>query len=176
MKRLFILFALLLFAACATRNEADWRAAYDEVLGRYSGLEFFLHDMDDDGVPELFIVQIAAGIWSKAIYSFAEGEIIPIEGEFFAYFGIFAPVSEAGLLIQAYGQTTLKALENNRLITRMTLNQPFLPNDSPNYYIDQTPVTPAEFAQIYNNLVPQGNRGEINIRPEPVGEFPFPQE
>ncbi|MCL1986388.1 MAG: hypothetical protein FWG64_00225 [Firmicutes bacterium] len=72
---------------------------------------FFLYDIDLDGVPELFIVCIITGIGSESIYTFTNGEITPIMGEFFAYWDIFPMVNDLhGIITQYYGRTAMLTL------------------------------------------------------------------
>ena len=160
-----------------------WQYAYAEILRNYYknvpppdewlNWAFFLRDIDGDGIPELFIVYIASGVWSEAIYTFVDGNIVPIEGSFFAYYGIYPTVDRPGLIIQAYGRTELMILEDGKFVTELTLRQPFLPGDYERWYINDFEVGEGEFFEVYNGLIPDwdGNwENSRNIWPDAISE------
>jgi hypothetical protein len=196
-KGILILMGFLVLAACGGSNENNslaeardsvipWRQAYKDALRNYYeniqtpeewlDWSFFLHDIDLDEVPELFIVYIAAGIWSKAVYSFRDGEITPILGDFFAYFGIFAPLEGPGIIIQAYGLTRLMVLEDDELVVKTAFRRPFLPGDERRWFINEIEVSEAEFYEAYNAIMPPDD-GAANIWPDVIdftyGTMPF---
>ena len=54
----------------------SWQDAYAEILLRYSGDSFAIHDMDRDGIPELFIRTIGEYFYYViSIYTFRNGRI-----------------------------------------------------------------------------------------------------
>jgi len=141
-----------------------WQKAYAELLWHYSAAipppedhiqwKFILYDVDRNGIPELIIVYIAAGIWSEAIYSFAYGSTIRLEGDFFAYYGIYPPINRPGILIQAYGRTDLMVLDEGKLVTELALSRPFIYGDAERWYINEVEVTEEEFSEMYNSIMP----------------------
>ena len=164
-------------------DAAPWQEAYTEILWNYYAnvppMEyyvlryFFLHDIDGDGIPELFIVYIQAGIWSQAIYTFTDGRIIQIEGNFFAYYGIYPPINRSGLIIQAYGSTDLMILEDGGLVVELALRQPTLWDHEERWYINDIEVSRDEFTEMYNSIKPlwDGDSGNgVNIRPDRINE------
>ena len=67
-----------------------WQEAYASLLREYSerpvdwtweaGLYFVLHDVDRDGIPELFVVKKNySGHVRHNVYTFSKGEIVPLE-------------------------------------------------------------------------------------------------
>lgn len=175
------------FTSCnnlALENEAEylWQEAFAEILRHYHtnvpppedwlNWHFFLHDVDKDGIPELFIVYLAAGIWSTAIYAFADGAITPIEGSFFAYWGIYPPTSRPGIIIQAYGLTDLMVVDDGKLTVELALSQPFFDTDEQLWHINGVEVTQEEFAETFNSLMPEGmSEGGANIFPTVITEY-----
>ena len=114
---------------------------------------FFLHDMTGYGTPALFIVYIVAGIWSESIYHFADGEIIPIEGSFFAYWGIIPPTNRPGIIIQAYGLYDLMELGPDGLFVALSMRSPFMCDDE-HWYINDVNVSEDEFTEVFRDVVP----------------------
>ena len=141
-----------------------WQEAYAEILRYYYenmplpdewlDWHFFLHDVDMDGIPELFIVYLAAGIWSESIYTFADEELMPIEGNFFAYWDIFSPINRVGIIIQAYGRYDLMALDSGKLVAEFVFRQPFFPTDEQIWHINDTEVTEGEFTEMFSSIMP----------------------
>ena len=162
---------------------ASWQEAYAEILWDYytavpppdewDRWGFFLHDLDHDGVPEIFLVYIAAGIWSTAIYTYADGEILPIEGNFFSYYGIYPPMGKPGIIIQAYGATDLMVLDEGKLVVELALRRPFMHGDAERWYINDTQVTEEEFTQMYDNIMPVWDSNwynRVNIWPTNINK------
>jgi len=155
-----------------------WQEIYAEILRNYHAAVpppdewhrwgLFLHDVDLDGVPEIFITYMNAGIWSTAIYTFADGELIAIEGSFFAYYGIYPPRNRPGIIIQAYGITDLMVLDEGKLVTELALRQPFMYGDEEHWYINGARVTKDEFDELFNSIMPE--QSEANIWPSAVNE------
>ena len=163
-----------------------WQEAYAEILHYYYvnvplpdewlDWHFFLHDVDKDGTPELFIVYLAAGIWSESIYTFADGTLMPIEGSFFAYWGIWPPINRDGIVINAYGLYDLMVTHNGELVTEFAFRQPFFPTDEQRWYINDAKVTHDEFTEMFKSIMPVwvwdgGYIGErTNIFPHIISE------
>jgi len=141
-----------------------WQEAYAELLLHYSAVtapmedwvhwHFILHDVDIDGIPELMIVYISAGIWLESIYTFADGNIVQLEGDFFAYWGIYPPIDRPGIIIQTYGWTTLYVIADGALVAELILINPFHYDDAERWYINDIEVTEEEFAEMYNSIMP----------------------
>ena len=159
---------------------SPWQIAYADILRHYYAdveppeewihWSFFLHDIDGDGVPELFIVYIQAGIWAESIYTFLDGEIVPIEGNFFAYYGIYAMEDRAGIIIQAYTQTDIMVLDGSELVTQTAFRSPFmLLDDYEIWHINGSEVTEDEFNEMYDALIPVGE-SRVNIWPYTINE------
>ena len=166
-----------------TAEAAPWQVAYAEILRYYYAnvpppdewfhWEFFLHDVNRDGTPELFIVYIAAGIWSESTYTFMDGEAKPIAGDFFAYFGIYPPLDRPGIITQAYNRTTLMVLDGDELVVELALRAPFAYLGGEGWYINDIEVTEDEFAAVYNSIMPARDGGwenRVNIWPDPISE------
>ncbi|MCL1997637.1 MAG: hypothetical protein FWG65_02610 [Turicibacter sp.] len=145
-----------------------WQLAYADILRHYQAnvptpaeeisWSFFLHNLDLGGVPELFIVYVATGIWSESIYSFVNGEITPIEGDFFAYLEIF-PISENnlhGIITQTYGRTAILALQDGELVTQTILERPFMYQDELIWRLNGVEISENKFSIIMSEIVPQG--------------------
>ena len=142
-----------------------WQEAYAEVLRyyytnvpmpewlEYQNWSFFLHDMVGHGTPTLFIVYFGAGIWSESIYHFVDGEIIPIEGSFFAYWGIVPPVNRPGIIIQAYGLYDLIELGLDELSIALSMRRPFMCDDE-GWYINGVNVSEDEFTEAFRDVMP----------------------
>ena len=169
---------------------SSWQEVYAEILRYYYAnvplsdawfdWHFFLHDVDKDGTPELFIVYLAAGIWSESIYRFSDGEIIPIKGDFFAYWGIFQPIDRNGIVVQAYGKYNIMVINNDELVSELAFRRPFLP-DEQHWYINDVEVTEHEFAELFRSVVSVTNIfpfavSEANIREVIFGQISEPLE
>jgi len=89
----------------------DWQEAFMNVLRGYVGREFttvhdaqveasfFLHDIDLDGVPELFVGDLFRFQTYLAIYRFYDGEAVSIDNNISSgYFGFWTNPEIAGLL------------------------------------------------------------------------------
>ena len=143
-----------------------WQEAYAEILRYYCAnvpmpewldegwnWSFFLHDMTGEGIPTLFIGYIAAGIWCESIYHAANGEVIPIDGSFFAYWGIIPPANRPGIIIQAYGHYTFLELGLGELSVELSMRRPFMDDDE-GWYINDVNVSEDEFTEAFRDVVP----------------------
>jgi predicted small lipoprotein YifL len=148
-----------------TADAAAWQQeAFAEILLYYYAnvplpdewldWHFFLHDTDKDGIPELFIVYLAAGIWSESIYTFTDGVLMPICGSFFAYWGIWPPINRYGIVINAYGRYDLMVTHNGELVTELAFMQPFFPTDEQRWHINGAEVPHDEFTEMFRSIMP----------------------
>ena len=156
-------------APTPTPQAGTWQEAYAVLLKWYmtyappieEGLirrSFILHDIDLDGVPELIITYIQAGIWVDSVYTFRGGNLIPIEGNFFAYFGVYTPLNnQPGIIIEAYGDVCLMVLDGYNLVCNICLSRPFFPPDwygaIVNWYINGEVVTEEEHESMLYSLI-----------------------
>jgi len=186
-----LIFAVLL-AACSntvatgyaqepgneTPQAETWQEAYTTLLKWYmayappieDGLihrSFILHDVDLDGIPELIVTYIAAGIWVESISTFRDGRLTPIEGSFFAYFGVYSPLNnQSGIVIQAYGNVCLMVIDGYSLTCDICLRRPFLPQDlyEATWYINGEIVTEEEHDKLLNTLIAYDWDGQMQHR------------
>lgn len=139
-----------------------WQEAYAVLLREYAELlplpnegytqrSFILTDINKDGVPELIITYIAAGIWGENIYTFMDGEVVQLEfwDNFFAYFGVYArPGYNKGIITRAYGNIDLMQIDGSGILVEVSLQSPFFAEDS-RWYIGGIEVTEDE----HNNML-----------------------
>jgi len=153
-----------------TESTHEWKEVYAKLLREYAelplgylaGRTFILHDINHDGTPELFIVNVQAGIFPESIYTFLEGQLIQIEGDFFAYFDITVPFDRPGLITQAYGKTTLLELHGNTLVAVEKMERPFFPDDEQRWIINGNDVTEREYIYLYSSIMPSWEERNVN--------------
>ena len=96
---------------------ATWQEAYVALLRDYAsqcpyadydfywidlGYHFILHDIDRDGIPELFLIlqHIYLTATYSAVYTFVDGEIVPLEFQSItSWGGIFAHLDDGEFII-----------------------------------------------------------------------------
>ncbi|MCL2357356.1 MAG: hypothetical protein FWC70_09420 [Defluviitaleaceae bacterium] len=161
-------------------NAEDWQIAYAELLRHYAEIprpeyypafSFILHDINRSGTPELLITYIAAGIGGESIYTFRDGEVIPLEfyDGFFAYFGLFVRPGANGIITQAYGDIRLMQSDGAGLISEVWLRSPFFPEDE-TWYINGAEVTRDEYDEMLPNVL-RGDWDDVErIWPHEISE------
>ena len=146
-----------------------WQEAYAVLLRKYAELlplpnegytprSFILTDIDKDGVPELIITYIAAGIWGESMYSFIDGEVVQLEflDNFFAYFEVYArPDHHRGIITRAYGNIDIMQIDGESIFVEVNLQSPFFAEDS-RWYLDGTEVTQDEHNNMLNSILAGG--------------------
>jgi len=171
-----------------TGQAETWQEAYAKLLRWYmvyappidDGLirrSFILHDLDLDGIPELIVTYIAAGIWTQSINTFRDSRTVQLEGSFFAYFSVYVPLNDKpGIVIQAYGHTCLMVVDEYSLVCSICLDRPFFPADwygaTVNWYINGEVVTEEEHDSIFHSLVAYDHeeRGRRRLWPYDITE------
>jgi len=146
----------------------SWQNAYATLLRSYAILppphnerslsrSFILYDINKDAIPELIITYIAAGIWGESIYTFVNGEVVPLEFRdgFFAYYCVYAPqYDHAGIIIVAYGLVTLMQIDETGMFAELRLQSPFMPYDDRRWYINDIEVTEGEHDAMLKSIIP----------------------
>ncbi|MCL2377392.1 MAG: hypothetical protein FWC76_08385, partial [Defluviitaleaceae bacterium] len=180
----------------------SWQETYAALLLEYSEKPsptywlydarryFILYDIDKDGIPELMIFYLAAGFNPEAIYTYRDGEVIPIEGGFFLYYAMaYAnPKGAPGIIlantlrhpsIPDAVSYTLMAIDGNKLVRETVLTQAWedwyqwwdeqeVPREA-GWYINDRKVTQAEFYVVYDSIF-RGWDGNNNLFPAFVSE------
>jgi len=168
-----------------TPQPLSWQIAYAALLLEYqdkpSPVEwldsvyrlFLLYDIDKDGIPELLIFYMATGFNSESVYTYRDGEVVPIEGGFFIYYArAYANPNGAPGIVLA---NTLRhpavpdavyyelvVIDADRLVTETILTQAWedwyqwwdgqeIPRES-GWFINDRQVTEAEFEAAYHNI------------------------
>ena len=145
-----MLMMLLLFAACSSaptevaaaeeeiRQEvvqADtWQEAYATLLRQYAqlpsyfyynwggaGWEFFLHDINRDGIPELIILDRFSGRYTGyfVAYTFTDGAVVQLTTEYHGAQFFTRPGNSPGIITVtghgAYDSTAIMVLDGHKL-------------------------------------------------------------
>ena len=171
----------------------QWQLLYAALLREYmekpSPIEyldtvsrhFFLHDIDKDGIPELFIFISQAGFGVEAIYTYRDGELIHIEGGFFIYYAraYVPPEGRPGIILAntmrhpAVPEAVfywLMVIEGERLVSEVSLTRAYedwiqwwggreTPRES-GWFIDDRQVTEEEFNSVYDSVFRGWDEGE----------------
>jgi hypothetical protein len=146
----------------------NWQEAYAELLRWYAtqppphnlsylSWGFILYDIDKDGIPELIITYMAAGIWGESLYTFVDDEVRSLEfrDAVFAYYTILARQdNQAGIIISAYGLVTLMQIDETGMFAEVRLQSPFMPCDDIKWFIDDIEVTEEEHNTMLESLIP----------------------
>ncbi|MCL2573076.1 MAG: hypothetical protein FWE34_00815 [Defluviitaleaceae bacterium] len=156
-----------------------WQDAYIALLREYSGRElvqwhglggqFVLFDIDLDGVPELLVANSFHFQGYFAVYTFANGVIVPIESEVFYDYGVMlAPLgNRAGIITDSFeagfSSTALMVIEGRRLVaeTRLHSASTFATGNIATWQIDGWAVPEAEFEAAYRAII--GEHGENEL-------------
>ena len=151
----------------ADMYKEEWQKAYATLLRNYAlkppshgfdylSRSFILHDINQDGIPELIITYAAAGIWGESIYTFIDGDVVPLEfrDSFFAYNDIIAPRdNQAGIVIAAYGLVRLMQIDETGIFAEISLQSPFLPFDDDKWFINDREVSEEEHDAMLNIII-----------------------
>ncbi|MCL2361772.1 MAG: hypothetical protein FWC73_08180 [Defluviitaleaceae bacterium] len=163
----------------------NWQIAYAELLLEYAEKPsptewiedpirtFMLYDIEKTGVPALFIFYMAAGFNLESIYSYRDGEVIPINGGFFIYYYRAFPTSDGSpgiLLINTLRHPGVPDMVSfrhmnivgNELVTEVVLTHAWeewyqwwdreeIPRDA-GWFIDDRQVNAEEFKHLYDGL------------------------
>ena len=117
----------------ANLSAATWQEAYKALLQKYAEIQllemedeytFILHDIDQDGVPELFLLMnYETGHFRiSAVYTFTEGRVVSLEySGWMTDGGIFAPLNNNSWIVMFYaagsgGLYRQMKIDQNRLI------------------------------------------------------------
>jgi len=111
----------------------SWQEAYAEALRFYAtgqnlrewevGWRFILHDINQDGIPELFLVaeSMTGHVEHRYVYTFVDGTLISLEYESFVTDGgVFAPIDDSPWVVFFYpagsgGWYRKRGIEGNAL-------------------------------------------------------------
>jgi len=111
----------------------SWQDAYAEVLRLYAegmnlnewevGWRFILHDINQDGIPELLLVaeSMTGHAEHRYVYTFVDGTLISLEHESFVTDGgVFAPIDNSSWIVFFYpagsgGWYRKRGIEGNAL-------------------------------------------------------------
>jgi len=116
---------------------ADWQRVYSELLRQYAtqqlGCEdddrlggfFILHDIDNNGIPDLIVANSFHFTNYLAAYSFAYGELATVDvHSFYDYSApVFVPLDGAPGLVQFFGESWISgavylSLDGGRLVAK----------------------------------------------------------
>ena len=140
-----IVFSVVAFSGCKRRNQTviennianlsitTWQEAYKALLQVYKGSSldemegewaFILHDINRNGVPELFLLKnYETGHFRiSAVYTFTEGRVVSLEySGWMTDGGIFAPLNNNSWIVMFYaagsgGLYRQMKIDQNRLI------------------------------------------------------------
>ena len=142
------------------------------LLDEYIKRSFILHDINKDGIPELIITYIAAGIWGESIYTFKDDELVQLEfiDGFFAYYGIYArPGYNPGIIVQAYGNISLMQIDRNSFGVEVGLRQPFF-GGGDRWYVNDEEVTEEEHNRMLETILVGGWDEVTQIWPYEITE------
>ena len=124
----------------------SWQDAYKSILTRYAALpmaeinkilpvdfdtgwHFILYDIDKDGIPELFLVEVYAALqnWYRSIYTFYEGQIVDLgfhgvltDGGFYAFKCSSVPWVVLFVYVGAGGTYERLVIEGSSLYSAVT--------------------------------------------------------
>jgi len=165
----------------------QWQQAYITIMQNYIGKPpppesgwlyhayrvFMPYDIDKDGIPELLIFFLAAGLNPESIYTFRDGELQRIYGGFLIYhYQAYAnPNGTDGILaintmrhpsVPDHVSYRLKTIEDNRLVTTVHLVQAWedwyhwwegeeVLRES-GWFLNGEPITESEFDEIYRRV------------------------
>jgi hypothetical protein len=156
-----------------------WKEAYKALLLNYSvtphRLEwverrFFLYDINRDGVPELFIIYNAAGTNCEAVYTFSNGEVRELEGDFRGYHGFFTPLNkQPGIINLNYGDIMLLMVDDEyNLFTEIHLHNPFFKgvefSGDGDYIINGKKVTEEEYNRVFDSIFSNDTDVRFSLR------------
>jgi len=164
--------ASLLYEYISTDNEPAsqlskvWQGLYAELLRAYATLpmpdylehhsrSFILYDINKDGIPELIITHINAGIFAESVYTVISGEIVALElrDSFFAYFVISGrPDNQQGIILFAYGDVSLMQIDETSMFREIHLRAPFFQEDY-GWYINGVEATEDEHKEMLDFIV-----------------------
>jgi len=170
-KNLFILSIVLLLSACGNRPQESWRDAYTALLWQYYAatvhLEaeerwmFALHDINQDGTPELIIWESMFGGFFfavQSVYTFVDGIVhgLEIDEDFGgrpASLSVFSPPDDTpGIIVvgggEGFSRYMFINMEEYRLVISVCITSSTLPRhrgyDNILYYIRGMEVTSSE--------------------------------
>ena len=144
-----------------------WQKAYATLLREYATRpvphgyyyfhrSFILYDINKDGIPELIITRISTGISGESIYTFTDGEVVPLtfRDDFFAYYTIMSrPDNQSGIIIFAYGYMTLMQIDETSMFAEIHLLSPLFKEDDWRWYINGVEVTEDEHNEMVDFIM-----------------------
>ena len=164
-----------------------WQETYAALLMEYAELPpinewttrgFILFDIDKDGIPELIITRTAEDffdypdrIGTEGIYTFRNGSVVRLQGDFSTYNSAFAPSdNQPGIVVQCGLITNLMVIDGNKLVTQQTLSQPCYWDDDwrwfMNIFVDRSwrELTEQEYIELRDSFVPAWEDSELSAR------------
>jgi hypothetical protein len=152
-----------------------WQTAYEDVLKKYNPEaqiessggsnegRFILHDVDKNGVPELFILA-NHGTFSSTIaaYTFEDGIAVKLELPYSIWFTFAAtpPNNRLGMIVDSsdsgFNTYSLYILDNYKLTGEITVLHDYTASQDGSYgldvfYVNNTEVSEAEYTEIFEN-------------------------
>jgi len=159
--------AELIYSIIANLSAETWQEAYKSLLYKYTDLQllemeaewhFILHDIDRDGVPELFLLMHyeTGHFRTSAVYTFTENKVVSLEySGIMTDGGIFAPSIDNPWIVMFYaagggGWFRQMQIDKNKLIP---VAQGDDLGDGLGYSLNGIKVTKGEFERVFGRAI-----------------------